>query len=167
MWNHIYKCNVAFQQGMKTFCVNLFFYLIFGNIFIFIAKLIKIDMTQPFCVEHHINVHPNALVVFVRTNIRNFFLTLIFASSKHSNIENEQSFVFFKHPFFYHSFWKLKRILTLMIRKAEGLKSMKNILITHLSTFGLKVFLTLKVMNFENVILIFKNHIYMIKGTNA
>jgi hypothetical protein len=54
-----------------------------------------------------------------------------------------------------------------MIRKAEGLKSMKNILITHLSTFGLKVFLTLKVMNFENVILIFKNHIYMIKGTNA
>jgi len=36
-----------------------------------------------------------------------------------------------------------------------------------LSTFGSKVFLTLKIMDFENVFLIKFVHIYVIEGTNA
>ncbi len=62
--------------------------------------------------------------------------------------------IFFKRPFFlpnvHHSFWKLERILTLMIRKGKWFELMK-IFITHLSTFGSKVFLTPKIMDFENV----------------
>ncbi len=65
--------------------------------------------------------------------------------------------VFFKHPFFlpnvHHSFWKLERILTLMIRREKGFELIKNVFITHLSTFGSKMFLTLKIMDFENVAL--------------
>jgi hypothetical protein len=48
----------------------------------------------------------------------------------------------------------LERILALMIRRAKGLELMKMIFITHLSTFDSKVFLTLKIMDFENVVLI-------------
>jgi hypothetical protein len=35
-----------------------------------------------------------------------------------------------------------------MIRRAKGLELMKFVFITHLSTFGSKVFLTLKIMDF-------------------
>jgi hypothetical protein len=38
-----------------------------------------------------------------------------------------------------------------MIKRAKGLELMKIVLITHLNTFGSKVFLTLKIMDFENV----------------
>jgi len=66
--------------------------------------------------------------------------------------------VFSKHPIFlpnvHHFFWKLERILTLMIKKEKGLELMKMIFIIHLSTFSSKVFLTLKIMDFENVPLI-------------
>jgi hypothetical protein len=48
-----------------------------------------------------------------------------------------------------------------MIRKAIGLELMFSFLITHLSTFGSKVFLTLKIMDFENMILTKVVHIYM------
>jgi hypothetical protein len=41
-----------------------------------------------------------------------------------------------------------------MIRKEKGLELMKIVFITHLSTFGSKVFLTLKIMDFESVVLI-------------
>jgi len=44
---------------------------------------------------------------------------------------------------------------------------MKIVFITHLSTFGSKVFLTLKTMDFENVVLTKIIHIYVIKGVNA
>jgi len=44
---------------------------------------------------------------------------------------------------------------------------MKIIFITHLNTFGSKVFLTLKIMNFENVALTKVVHIYVIEGINA
>jgi hypothetical protein len=47
-----------------------------------------------------------------------------------------------------------------MIRNEKGLELMKIVFITHLSTFGSKLFLTLKVMNFENVALI-KNCSYI------
>jgi hypothetical protein len=57
----------------------------------------------------------------------------------------------------HHSFLKLKRILTLIIRRA----------ITHLSTFGSKVFLTLKNMNFKDMALTKIIPIYIIKGMNA
>jgi hypothetical protein len=58
-------------------------------------------------------------------------------------------------------------ILTLMIRKAKGFELTKIVLITHLSTFGSKVFLTLKIMDFENVALTQIIHFYVIKGMNA
>jgi hypothetical protein len=44
---------------------------------------------------------------------------------------------------------------------------MKIVFITHLSTFGSKVFLTLKIMDFENVALTKVIHIYMVEGMNA
>ncbi len=54
-----------------------------------------------------------------------------------------------------------------MIRRAKGLELMKIVFIIHLSTFGSKVFLTLKVMDFESVILTKIVHIYVIEGMNA
>jgi len=54
-----------------------------------------------------------------------------------------------------------------MIRKAKGLKLMKIVFITHLNTFGLKIFLTLKIMDFENVALTKVVHIYVIEGMNV
>ncbi len=38
-----------------------------------------------------------------------------------------------------------------MIRKAKGLELMKIIFITNLNTFGSNLFLTFKIMDFENV----------------
>jgi hypothetical protein len=61
----------------------------------------------------------------------------------------------------------LKRILTLIIRRAKKLEPMTIVFITHLSTFGSKVLLTLKIMDFENVALTKIVHIYVIKGMNA
>ncbi len=79
----------------------------------------------------------------------------VFTCSKHSNIESGSNLIFFKHPFFlpnvHYSFWKLERILTLMIRRAKGLKLIFKKII--LNTFGSKVFLTVKIMDFENVAL--------------
>jgi len=40
-------------------------------------------------------------------------------------------------------------------------------IITNLSTFGSNVFLTLKIMDFENLALTKVIHIYVIKGMNA
>jgi len=48
-----------------------------------------------------------------------------------------------------------------MIRKAKGFELMKIVFITHLSTFGSKVFLTLKIMDIENVASTKNIHIYM------
>jgi hypothetical protein len=53
-----------------------------------------------------------------------------------------------------------------MIKKTKGFELMKIVFITHLSTFGSKVFLTLKIMDFENMPLTEVVHIYMIKGVN-
>jgi hypothetical protein len=61
----------------------------------------------------------------------------------------------------------LKRILTLIIKRAKGLELMKTIFKTHLNTFDSKMFLTLKIMDFENVLLTKVIHIYVIKGINA
>jgi hypothetical protein len=54
-----------------------------------------------------------------------------------------------------------------MIRKEKGLELMEIVFITHFSTFDSKVFLTLKIMDFENVTLTKVVHIYGIKGMNA
>jgi len=51
--------------------------------------------------------------------------------------------------------------LTLMIRRAKGFELMKIIFITHLNTFVSKMFLTLKIMNFENVASTKDIHIYI------
>jgi hypothetical protein len=61
----------------------------------------------------------------------------------------------------------LERVLTLMIRRAKGFEVMNFFLITYLSTFGSKVFLTMKIMDFENVFLTKVVHIYVIEGMNA
>jgi hypothetical protein len=52
-------------------------------------------------------------------------------------------------------------ILTLMIRRAKELELMKIVFITYFSTFGSKMFLTLKIMDFENVAL--TKSIYVMK----
>jgi len=54
-----------------------------------------------------------------------------------------------------------------MIRKVKGFELMKIVFITHLNTFGSKVFLTLKIMDYKNVILTKVVHIRMIEGMSA
>jgi hypothetical protein len=54
-----------------------------------------------------------------------------------------------------------------MITKAKGFELMIFFLIIDLNTFGSKVLLTLKIMDFENVILTKVVHVYVIKGMNA
>jgi hypothetical protein len=54
-----------------------------------------------------------------------------------------------------------------MIKRAKGLKLMKIVLITHLNTFGSKVFFTLKIMDFESVVITKVVHIYVTEGMNA
>jgi hypothetical protein len=54
-----------------------------------------------------------------------------------------------------------------MIKREKGLELMKIVFITRLSTFGSKVFMTLKIMDFENVVLTKVVHIYVIKGMNV
>ncbi len=55
----------------------------------------------------------------------------------------------------------------MIIRRAKGLELMKKNFTTHLSTFGLKMFWTLKIMDFESVVLTKVVHIYVIDGINA
>jgi hypothetical protein len=57
----------------------------------------------------------------------------------------------------HHFFFKLERILRLMIRKAKGVELMKIVFQTHLNTF----------MDFENVTLTKVVHIYGIEGMNT
>ncbi len=54
----------------------------------------------------------------------------------------------------------------MIIRRAKGFELI-NFFITHLSTFGSKLFLILKIVDFENVALTKVVHIYMIEGMNA
>jgi hypothetical protein len=54
-----------------------------------------------------------------------------------------------------------------MIRKAKGLELMNFFYIINLSTFGSKVILTLKIMDFGHVPLTKVIHAYVIKGMNA
>jgi len=53
-----------------------------------------------------------------------------------------------------------------MIKKPKRLELMKIFFITHLSTFGSRMFLTLKIMDFENVVLTKVVHTYVIEGMN-
>jgi hypothetical protein len=48
-----------------------------------------------------------------------------------------------------------------MVKKTKELELMKFVFIIHLGTFGLKVFLILKIMNFENLALVKVVHIYV------
>jgi len=63
--------------------------------------------------------------------------------------------IFFKHFFSYKMctilFWKLKRNLTLMIRREKRFELIKIVFLN--DTFGSNVFLNLKIIDFENVIL--------------
>jgi hypothetical protein len=53
-----------------------------------------------------------------------------------------------------------------MIEREKGLELMKIILKIHFNTFGSKVFLILKIMEFENVTITIIVHIYVIEGMN-
>jgi cephalosporin-C deacetylase-like acetyl esterase len=75
--------------------------------------------------------------------------------------------VFFFYQIYSIPFENWERILTLMIRRAKGLELMNYFFITHLNTFDSKVFLTLKIMDFENVALTKVVHIYVIKDMNS
>ncbi len=66
----------------------------------------------------------------------------------------------------HHFFLKLESILILMIIREKKFELMI-FLITHLSTFGSKVLLTLKIMDFESLALTKIVHIYVIEGMNA
>jgi hypothetical protein len=54
-----------------------------------------------------------------------------------------------------------------MIKREKRFELMKIIFIIDLSTFGSKMLLTLKIMDFENVLLIKIVHVYVIEGMNA
>jgi hypothetical protein len=54
-----------------------------------------------------------------------------------------------------------------MIRRAKGLELMNYFFIINLNTFGSNMFLTLTIMDFENVVLTKVVHIYVIKGMNT
>jgi len=54
-----------------------------------------------------------------------------------------------------------------MIKRAKGCELMKIIFINNFSTFDSKMFLNLKIMDFESVALTKIVHIYVIKGMNA
>jgi hypothetical protein len=54
-----------------------------------------------------------------------------------------------------------------MIKRVKRIEPMKIIFITDLNTFGSKMHLTLKFMNFENVLLTKVIHVYVIEGMNA
>ncbi len=79
--------------------------------------------------------------------------------------------VFFQMSFFYTKcapfLWELDRILSLMIKREKIFKLMNYFLIIDLSTFDSKVFLILKIMDFENVHLTKVIHVYDIEGMNA
>ncbi len=55
----------------------------------------------------------------------------------------------------------------MMIKRTKGFKLMKFAFIINLNTFSSKMFLTLKIMDFENVPLTKVVHVYVIKGMNA
>jgi len=61
----------------------------------------------------------------------------------------------------------LERILTLTIRREKRFEVMKIGFITNLNTFGSKVFLTLKIVDFENMFLTKVVHVYVIEDMNA
>jgi hypothetical protein len=54
-----------------------------------------------------------------------------------------------------------------MIRKAKVIELRKIIFIINLNTFGSKLFLTLKIIDFENVPLTKVIHVYVENGMNA
>ncbi len=61
----------------------------------------------------------------------------------------------------------MERILTLMIRRAKGFKLIIKKKLIDLNTFGSKVFLTLKIMDFGNVFLTKVVHVYVVERMNA
>jgi hypothetical protein len=77
----------------------------------------------------------------------NMFLRV--QSTQTSRVDNV---CFFQMSFFLpnvqHSFWKLEKILRLMIKKENWLET-EFFLITHLNTFALKTLLTLKIMDLK------------------
>jgi len=81
----------------------------------------------------------------------------------HNNYHNDFFFkCFFPLSNVHNSFSKLKRILTSMIIKEKTFEIGKIHLKTHLKIFVSNVFLTVKIMNFENVFLTKVIHFHII-----
>jgi hypothetical protein len=76
--------------------------------------------------------------------------------------------VFFQTSFFSNKcapfFLKIGKDFSIDDKRAKGLELMKIIFITHLSTFGSKMLLTLKILDFENVALTKVVHIFCDRG---
>jgi hypothetical protein len=94
----------------------------------------------------------------------------VFACSKHSNLKSGH-FFFFSNVIFSTKcapfFIKFEKNLTLMIRRTKGLELMKIVFKTYFSIFGSNVFLTLTIMDFDNVALTKVIHMYLIECMNA
>jgi hypothetical protein len=63
----------------------------------------------------------------------------------------------------HHSASILQRILTLMIKKSKAIEIDEIHFTTHMNTFDSNMFLALKIMNFEDVVLTKIIHFYVIK----
>ncbi len=138
-------------------------------------------LTLHFCMFEKSKVKHNSLdchkffeIFFI--NFKVYMLKAWHKSKLFLHVQSTQTlkmdnFIFFRHPFFlpnvHNYFQKFQRILTLMMRRAKRLELMKIVFTTNLNTFGSKVFLTLKIMDFENVFLIKVIHVYVIKGLNS
>jgi len=144
MNEHFLKLHFVCLKNHKG-CIMAWIIIIFLEYFSLIAKFIclKLDTYQKcFCMFKSFKLGGWTIFIFSK---RFFFL-----------------------PNVHHSFWKLERILTLMIIIfKKGLELMIFFYITNLSTFEPNVFLTLKIMNSENVVLAKVVHINVIKGMNA
>jgi hypothetical protein len=81
------------------------------------------------------------------------------------NYEPKIKVLTFFLPYVPHSFLKLERMLTLMIRKPKGFVLMKIIFIINLNTFGSKVFLHLKIMDFDDMFLTKVVHVHVVEST--
>ncbi len=79
-------------------------------------------------------------------------------------------FIFPNVCFFYQMctipFFNWKGLINWWLERAIRLELMKIVFTTDLNTFGSKVFLTLKIMDFEILLLIIVVHVYVIEGMN-
>jgi hypothetical protein len=72
---NLYFFLAKFFPFNKTFIFFWLNFYLFRNLYLF-GKVVKTEMMQPFCIRHHINVHPNVSITFVTINAPKKFITL-------------------------------------------------------------------------------------------